>query len=290
MRDLRGSNAILTGGSRGIGPYIARALAKQGVNLALAARDAIALERIRAEIEALGVRAIAVAADVCQTADRSRLVERATDQLGPVDVLVNNAGIEPTGELVALDPEVIENAIATNLTAAIQLTRRVLPAMLERRRGHIVNVASLAGKVPIAYDSIYSATKFALVGFSHAVRDELRGTGVGMSVVCPGFVSEVGMFADAVAEAGVRAPAIAGTSTPEQVAGGVVRAIRHDVAEVIVTPVSGRPLVAASQLSPAAGMRIMRQIGITELFRAVGKARTAGAGSRAREPLPDRAP
>jgi short-subunit dehydrogenase len=275
MRDLRGANVILTGGSRGIGPYIARALAREGANLALAARNGQQLDVVRGEIEALGVRAVAVPADITKAGDRERLVERATAELGQVDALVNNAGVEPTGEFTDLDAKTIEDAIATNLTATLLLTHRVLPGMIERGRGHIVNVASLAGKMPIAYDSVYSATKFALVGFSHAVREELRASGVGVSVVCPGFVSDVGMFADAITEAGVRAPSIAGTSRPEQVAGAVVRAIRHNVAEVIVTPVTSRPLVTTTILSPAAGMLMMRRVGILEVFRQVGKARTS---------------
>jgi short-subunit dehydrogenase len=266
---------ILTGGSRGIGPYIARALAREGANVALAARDGQQLDTVRGEIEALGVRAVAVPADITKAGDRERLVARAAAELGPADALVNNAGVEPAGEFVDLDAQTIEDAIATNLTAAMLLTWRVLPAMVERGRGHIVNVASLAGKVPIPYDSVYSATKFALVGFSHAIREELRASGVGVSVVCPGFVSDVGMFADAIAEAGVRAPSIAGTSRPEQVAGAVVRAIRHNVAEVIVTPATGRPLVTTALLSPGAGMLMMRRVGILEVFRQVGKARTS---------------
>lgn len=285
MRDLRGANVILTGGSRGIGPYIARALAREGANVALAARDGQQLDTVRGEIEALGVRAVAVPADITQTADRERLVERATAELGPVDALVNNAGVEPTGEFTDLDAQTIEDAIATNLTATLLLTHRVLPGMIERGRGHIVNVASLAGKMPIAYDSVYSATKFAVVGFSHAIREELRASGVGVSVVCPGFVSDVGMFADAIAEAGVRAPSIAGTSRPEQVADAVVRAIRHNVAEVIVTPVTSRPLVTTALLSPAAGMLMMRRVGILEVFRQVGKARTAKRETPAPAPV-----
>jgi len=263
MRDLRGANALLTGGSRGIGPYIARALAGEGVNVALSARNQGQLETVRDEIAGLGARAVAIAADLSQTEDRARLIETAGRELGPLDLLINNAGLEPSSEFARLAESTIEETIATNLTACAVLMRQVLPGMLERRRGHIVNIGSVAGKVAIPYDSIYSATKFGLVALSHAVREELRGTGVGVSVVCPGFVSEAGMYADM----GVPAPAIAGTSRPEQVAAAVLRAIQRDVAEVIVTPLSGRPLITAAGLSPAAGMALMRRVGVLDLFR-----------------------
>ncbi len=279
MRQLQGANAIVTGGSRGIGPYIARALAREGVNIVLAARDATRLEEVRKDVERLGVKALSLPTDVRAPEDRARLVERASSELGPIDLLVNNAGTEPTGGFVHLGPPAIEDTIATNVTACALLMRMVLPGMLERRRGHVVNIASLAGKVAVPYDSVYSATKFALVGLSHAVRAELRGTGVGVSVICPGFVSDVGMYADAVADAGIKAPAIVGTSKPEQVAAGVVRAIRRDLAEVIVAPLSGRPVVTIAAVSPRAGMAMMRATGVVDLFRRVAEGRSASDAS-----------
>lgn len=274
MRNLRGSTAVVTGGSRGIGPYIARALAGEGMHIALAARDAALLGAVRDEIEALGVKAIAVPANVQSAEDRARLLEQATSELGPVDVLVNNAGVEPTRAFVDLDDETIADTIATNLTSSLQLMRLVLPAMLERKRGQVVNIASMAGKIPIPFDSIYSSTKFALIGASHAVRTELRGTGVGVSVVCPGFVEDAGMYADAVADAGVAAPAIAGTSRPEQVAAAVVRAVQNNVAEVIVTPVTGRPLALAAQVVPGIGQTMMRLTGVEGVFKKMAESRT----------------
>ena len=277
MKDLRGANAIVTGGSRGIGPYIARALAREGVNITLAARDKDRLEAVRVELEGLGVRAVSIPTDVTVREDRARLVERASGELGPIDLLVNNAGIEPTNHFVRLDDAAIEDTIATNLTASALLMRQVLPGMLERGRGHVVNIASLAGKVPVPYDSIYSATKFALVGLTHAIRGELRGSGVGVSVICPGFISDAGMFADVQTETQVKAPAIASTSKPEKVAAAVVRAVRHDVAEVIVNPPTGRPLLAVAALAPTVGQAMMRQTGIVAMMRQVAEHRASGS-------------
>jgi len=271
---LQGATAIVTGGSRGLGPYIARGLAREGANIALAARDAERLETVRAEIEALGVRAVAVPTDVNDRDERANLVAAAERELGPVDVLVNNAGVEPTSAFADLDEEQITTTVETNLTSCLLLMRAVLPGMIERGRGQVVNIASMAGKVPVPYDSIYSATKFALVGASHAVRSELRGTGAGVSVICPGFVDDAGMYADMVEQTHIAAPAVAGTSRPEQVAAAVVRAVKDDVAEVIVTPLSGRPLAAAAAVAPNVGRLMMRLTGVERTFKQVADART----------------
>ena len=273
--NLKGTNAIVTGGSRGIGPYIARALAREGTNIVLAARDAERLEAVRKEVESLGVKALSIPTDVNLADDRRNLIEQALSGLGEIDLLVNNAGIEPTSAFVDIDESRITDTIDTNLTSCLLLMRAVLPAMVERGKGQVVNIASMAGKIPIPYDSIYSATKFALVGASHAVRSELRGTGVGVSVICPGFVVDAGMYADAVDETGVAAPAIAGTSRPEQVANAVVRAAKHNVAEVIVTPLSGRPLAAAAAVAPIIGQAMMRLTGVQAAFKHMADQRAA---------------
>lgn len=271
---LQGATAIVTGGSRGLGPYIAKALAKEGANIAIAARDAKRLDTVRAEIEALGVNAVSIPTDVNDADERANLIATAASELGPIDIFVNNAGVEPTSAFVDLEEERIRATIETNLTSCLLLMREVLPGMVERGRGQVVNIASMAGKIPIPYDSIYSSTKFALIGASHAIRSELRGTGVGVSVICPGFIDDAGMYADIVAETGTKAPAIAGTSRPQQVADAVVRAVKHDVPEVIVTPITGRPLAAAAAVAPAIGQLMMRLTGVEGTFKHVADSRT----------------
>ena len=116
MQNLKGATAIVTGGSRGLGPYIARALAREGINIALGARDGAKLERVQQEIEALGVRALSVPTDVNQPEDRANLIKQTTSQLGPVDLLVNNAGVEPTMAFVEIEESAITGTIQTNLT------------------------------------------------------------------------------------------------------------------------------------------------------------------------------
>jgi short-subunit dehydrogenase len=195
MRDIHGSRAIVTGASRGVGTYIAKTLAAQGVSLALAARDAAKLEVTRGACEALGARAIAVPTDVTSREGLCRLVETVERELGPIDILVNNAGIEITKGLQGTSFDEIDAVVRTNLSPPVWLIKMVLPQMVERRRGAIVNVSSLAGKTCAPYNAIYSATKAGLIALSLSVDLELDGTGVTIGTVCPGFVSETGMWA-----------------------------------------------------------------------------------------------
>ena len=139
MKDIRGSHAIVTGASRGIGPYIAKTLAAQGVSLALAARDAARLEDTRGACEALGVRAIAVPTDVTSREDLRKLVEKAERELGPIDILVNNAGIEITKSLQDTSFDEIDAVVRTNLSAPVWLIKMVAadggaPARRDRQR------------------------------------------------------------------------------------------------------------------------------------------------------------
>jgi short-subunit dehydrogenase len=195
MKNLRGKNAILTGGSRGMGPVIGRALAREGVNLVLVARTEGLLKEVAADLARVGVRTLAKPADLTDPEARRRLVAEATAELGPIDLLVNNAGVDQVGLFTDFSEADIARMVENNVTTPLMLTRLVLPGMLQRRRGHIVTLAALAGKKGGAYISTYSATKAALIEWNSALREELAGTGVGASVICPSFVSDVGMFA-----------------------------------------------------------------------------------------------
>lgn len=255
--------ALVTGGSRGLGPYIARALAGESMDVVLTARDPAGLEQAAASVRALGVRAAAIPADLASAAERERLARQAEAAFGPIDVLVNNAGVEPTGPFAAIDGATIAQTVEVNVTAPIHLTSLLLPGMVARRRGHLVHLASLAGKKGAPYEALYSGTKAALVEWSSALRPELRGTGVGSSVICPGYVTGEGMFA----RFGMRPPALLGSCTPEQVARAVVRAVRTGKAEIIVNSRPVRPLLALNQLFPSLGERLLDALGITEFQR-----------------------
>lgn len=263
MRRLRGANALVTGGSRGIGPHIARALAREGVNVAISARSAERLAEVATSLAIHGVGLAALPADLTIAHERGSLIDRAVDALGPIDILVNNAAVDSAGAFLALDGERVSAIVELNVVAPIELTRLVLPGMLARRRGHVVNLSSLAGKQGVPYDAVYSGTKAALVAWTHALGAEFRGAGVGFSVVCPGFVRGEGMFA----RFGVEAPTIPGATTPDRVACAVLRAIRRDLAEVIVNPVPVRPLLALGATVPNHVTRLLDLLGVTAFQR-----------------------
>ncbi len=226
MSELRGRRALLTGASSGLGPYIARRLAAEGCRLVLSARRQAELERVAAELG----DATVIPADLSRPGEPERLVEAA----GDVDILVANAGVPASGRLADFSVEQIDRALDVNLRAPIVMTRLVLTQMLQRGQGHIVLMASLAGKVPAPRSSVYNATKFALRGFGHALAAELKGSGVGVSVISPTFVGEAGMFAESGARVPVR------LVTPRDVAEAVVRAIRRERPEIVVAPVEQR--------------------------------------------------
>jgi short-subunit dehydrogenase len=267
MEELRGRNAILTGASRGLGVYIARALAAEGVNLALAARTVAPVEELAQELSATGVRAVAIRADVAVAADRTALLQRAAAELGDIDILVNNAALETNLAFADFSLSEIDEMLNVDLVAPVLLTRELLPQLLERKTGHIVNISSLAGKSATPFNVPYSTAKGGLILFSHSLRAELRGTGVSISVVVPGFVSETGMFASKTQEHGVTAPAIVGTSTPEKVARAVVRVIKSDVLEMIVAPGPMRLSQAFNQVFPEAFAWFVTRIGAMEPFK-----------------------
>ena len=270
MKELKGLNAVVTGASRGIGVYIARALAEAGVNLVLAARSTEPLEQLARELSGhVSVRALAL--DIAETSALGAFVKRAEAELGPIDVLVNNAGIESNGAFAEFAAVDIERMIHVDLLAPMLLSHQFLPGMLARRRGHIVNIASLAGKSATPYNVPYSSAKAGLIAFTHGLRAELHESGVSASVVVPGFISETGMFATKKKNHDVREPALLGTSRPEAVASAVLRVLREDALEIIVSPGPMRLMQAVNQLFPEVGGWVVQRMGIGELFRKVAE-------------------
>lgn len=266
MKELRGRNAIVTGASRGIGVHIARSLANEGVNLVLAARALDQLEAVAVEMHEFGVRAIAVQCDVADAASRRALVASAEAEFGEIDLLINNAGIESTVHFEDQDEAAFEQMVQVNLIAPTALTRLVLRGMLERGRGHVVNMASLAGKAGTPFEAAYATTKHGLIGFNHSLRGEYRTRGVGFSAICPGFVSEVGMYADGMVELGIEAPRSLGTSSPEKVAKAVIKAIKKNKPEIIVNPNAMRVMLTVAQASPSLGEWVTNRMGVNTVF------------------------
>jgi short-subunit dehydrogenase len=251
---IAGANVLLTGATGGIGHAIARALAQRGATLTLTGRRTDVLDELAAE---LGARALAV--DLSVAAEVERLVEQA----GTVDILIANAGLPASGLLDTFSIQEIDRALDVNLRAPVVLSRLLLPGMVERRRGHLLFMSSIAGKASAAGSSVYSATKYGLRGFASGLRAELRGCGVGVSTVFPGFISDGGMFADA----GVELPRGVGTRTPEHVADAVIGAIEHDRGEVDVAPLPLRAGAVLAAIAPDTAAALARRMGSDDLGR-----------------------
>lgn len=251
--------------------FITRALADCGLKLALVAHPGIELEELRSAVEKEGGRAVAYTSDLRDAVQRRQLLGQITKELGPIDVLINNAGVEFTAAYHKLDEDSICEILTVNLEAPLILTRLVLPGMLERKRGHIVNISSLAGRSGPAYQEAYAATKAGLVAFTSSLRNTYRGTGVSASVVTPGFV-EAGIYSNLKQRAGCSAPVLLGVSPPQKVVRAVLRAIKGDLPEIIVNPIPIRPLLALSALFPSVGEWVINQIGTNEFFRRVVEA------------------
>src|SRR5882762_852919 len=235
MDKLRGRTALVTGASGGLGTYIATALAELGVNLSLVAFPGVGLDDLKKKVEAKGVRAIALPLDLREDQGIADAVSETRKTFKHIDLLINNAGVEFTSAYHELSTETIEDVLSVNLRAPMLLTHSVLPEMLQRRTGHIVNISSLAGKAGPGYQEPYAATKAGLIAFTFALRGTYRGTGVSASVICPGFV-EAGIYARLKERTGCAAPALLGTSRPEPVAKAVVRAIKKNLPDVIINP------------------------------------------------------
>jgi short-subunit dehydrogenase len=252
--NVTGANVLITGATGGIGQAITRAFAARRANLVLTGRRADVLEPLAQE---LGARPI-----VCDLSKRKQVEQLAGDSLeAGIEVFVSNAANPASGVLTDLTAEQVDRMLRVNLRSPIMLAQALAPSMIERRRGHMVFISSLAGKAASPSSSIYSATKFGLRGFALALREDLRPYGVGVSTISPGFIHEAGMFADA----GVELPKGVGTKSPQDVAAAVIRAIERNRAEIDVAPVPMRVGAALAGLAPQLSSAVSRRLGSEEL-------------------------
>ena len=242
--------AVITGASSGIGASLAGLLAGEGVFVIIAARRRERLEQIALSIGRAGGRCLAVTCDVAVRRDAEDLIRRAIDEFGQLDILVNNAGRGHFASIEETTDATNQSIFAVNVFSLWYTSRPAIQQMKKQGSGHVINVASLAGKLGFPFNSAYVAAKHACVGFTHALRMELTGTGIHASVVCPAGVltdwasnteggsmlplfSEAGPIAARIAEEqGVDLPAIEGPLAADAVARAIIECIHHPAAEV----------------------------------------------------------
>lgn len=272
VKVLKGRTALVTGASGGLGTHLARGLARQAMDVIVSGRREDALAAVAAELIELGVRAEAVPADISDLSQIDPLIDRCESALGPIDLLVNNAGVEIASAFTSYKREELKKVININLAAPLLLTHRVMPGMLDRGRGHVVFISSIAGKLGPAYQEPYAATKAALIGLNQSLRAEYLNAPVGFSVICPGFIVGDGMY-QRMLDAGFRSNRLIGETTTAKVTDRVIKAILDDEPEVIESGAPIRPIFALNQLSPRLVERLTPRSGNTELFRRVAVSR-----------------
>jgi short-subunit dehydrogenase len=232
---LEGAVVIVTGASAGIGRETALEFARHGANVVVAARRENRLKELASRIEMIGVQALVVPTDVARTQDVERLVRATIERFGRVDVLVNNAGFGFSGTIEETTEEDMRELMDVNYMGAFNATRAVLPHMRNQNQGHIVNVASVVGKVAFPFHGAYSATKFAMVGMTESLRGELDGSGVTASVVLPGSTKTEFFDVQRTNDGHVSAPT-GPQQDADQVARAIVRSVNKPLPEINVFP------------------------------------------------------
>lgn len=270
---LRGANALITGAAGGLGGHIARALEEEGCSLVLTDLPGDALEARTRDLSSAGGKVVALGANLRDQDELGGLIARSEEAFGPIDLLVNNAGVELTAPFVDYTDEEIDTVLDVNLLAPMSLIRQAVPGMIDRRRGHVVTIASLAGRISPAYMSTYGLTKAALLALTQSLRAEHVDDPVGFSAICPGFIRGAGMV-EPLVDAGTEFTSTVPLSPPEVIGEAVIKAVHKDLPDV--TFVHRRPiraLLAMYALAPRLTERLLIRSGTPHIFRATTKAR-----------------
>lgn len=255
---IDGRRVLLTGATGGLGQAIARELHSRGADLVLTGRRLEVLEPLAQELNAQ-----ALPTDLSQPEG----VDQVLAGCGRVDILVANAGLSASGDVREYTTEQINRALDVNLRSPLLLAKELCQPMVARGEGHVVFISSLSGKVATAGSALYSATKFGLRGFSAGLREDLHGTGVGVSAVFPTAIAEAGMFADSGAEL----PISVGKRTPAHVAAAVVRAIERNRREIDVVSPPERLWTFAGAVAPRALAAVNRRFGAGDVAAAIAE-------------------
>jgi 3-oxoacyl-[acyl-carrier protein] reductase len=236
MKVLRGRTAFVTGAASGIGHAIAIALAREGVNLVITDRDAEGLILAQHEAEREGVGVTTILCDLTQPERIAEMLDRLASE-APLHILVNCAGLAFYGQQRSVSDSNWRNIIAVNLMAPMQITTRLIGALARADEAHIVNMASFLGLVPTRRLAAYQASKYGLVGYTLALRNDYHRKNFGISVICPGFVKTPMLVQSGPSEASAWGPKIPAwlCTTPEHIAQVTIRAIKRDKGLVIVT-------------------------------------------------------
>lgn len=247
---ITGKTVLLTGATGGLGRAIAAATAAKGARLVLSSRHGDQLEQLADSLPGSGHRTIV--SDLVAEGAAERLVAEA----GALDGMIANAGIGANGRVDAIEGERVGAVMRLNFEAPVLMARAVAPALRERGSGHLVFIASLAAKGSTGRHALYAGTKAGLRSFAIGLRDDLARDGVGVSIVCPGFIREAGMFADS----GEDPPMNLGTAAPGEVGDAVVEAIERDRLEIDVAPRRQRAMANFAHRFPGVAEKLIRRL------------------------------
>ena len=262
-----GRTALVTGASRGIGPLIAEELARHGAHVVLTGRSIADLQAVTDALTASGADVSFVPADLAQPGAAEALIEAVEEHQGGVDLLINNAGGDPLREFHIMTVEENLRTLQLNLIAPLALSHAVLPRMLSRGRGHIVNISAMAGRVSFPYTEVYAAAKDGLIGFTRVLRADYRARGVSASVLILGAIRGAGQGQRMLDESGMESSSF--MLPAESVARAVVKAVTKDRVELVVMPGPGRLLRAVMDYFPALGPAMNRAAGASSTMQKI---------------------
>jgi short-subunit dehydrogenase len=275
----KGRTALVTGASRGIGTLISREVARHGGHVVLTGRSAADLRSVTAELAGDGLQVSYVPADLTQPGAAQTLVQAVEQEHDGIDLLVNNAGGDPLREFHTMTIEENLRTLQLNLIAPLALSHAVLPGMLRRGRGHIVNISAMAGRVSFPYTEVYAAAKDGLIGFTRVLRSDYHARGVSASVLILGAIRGTGQGQRMLDDAGMKTSRY--MAPAESVAQAVVKAVHKDRTELIVMPGPGRLLRAILDYYPPLGPAMNRAAGASTTMQQIIQLREAKTNRRA---------